>query len=379
MRGETSAQAGTEGVTVCCLAQDKLVLDLIDILAWLCASLRTSSYKEPSVSYTFLSQYSCMSHAKFYVSLANLTSNRSYFGNCWHTLIPKSVIADGFPVLARNGEKGIEVSLEILMTISRVFTTAVVGGKYYLIGLSTALVPTQKIGKLSLQWHIIKTHPSRILLTDLSLPSVLSTTEFGTVNMDSDSLFSRLNERRHFLGWCEHSQITIGTGIGVYTTQFTEEPEASRSLQMQTIGANIGTPGMGIFNAVLTANFTLSPVRIEQDQLGSLRYESILRSARDLPYIIFDIESKRGWLVPAICVIYIWFISVLEEKMIRSGYPLLQLIGMEVMPHSKPWSSTGMTGWESVMRILTLSKTLYERSGYALFNARKGQLRSGRS
>ena len=297
-----SAQKGIEFATVCCFAQNNMILDLIDVLTWLCASLRTSLSEEPSVSYALLRK-DFSRHTKFYISLAELQSNMTYLGTCWYALIRRSVIADGFPIPARNGEKGVELPLEVMMAISRIFTTAIVDGKYYLVGVSTALAPTQRFGNESLQWHFIQSSPKRISPTDLRRMSILSTIEFGEEITTPDMLFRQLSKRRHFLGWCESSQITIGTNIGTYTPRFTDAREPSNSIKVQNIGATVGTPGMGIFSAVLTANFTLSSTRAEQDQMGSLRFESILLSARRLPYIVFDIDTKRAWLVPAICVI----------------------------------------------------------------------------
>lgn len=279
------------------------VLDIICVLTWLCASLRTSPSEEPSVSHTFLHKDTLRRHLKFHVSLAELKANFSYSGTCWQQLIRRTVIAEGFPTPARNGEKGIELPLEVMMTISGIFTMAVVDGKYYLTGKSTALVPTQTFGDESIQWHFIRYRHKRIVPAELPRTSVLSVSEFGEEILTPDMLFPLLSRKRHFLGWCQRSQITLGTRNGTYTTQFTNVPEPSKDVQVQNLGANVGTPGMGIFTAVLTASFSISSTRIEQDQMGSLHYESILRSARHLPYILFDIDTKRAWLVPAICVI----------------------------------------------------------------------------
>lgn len=258
--------------------------------------------EEPSVSHTLLCKTSSRSRWRFYISLAELKINMPDPRPCWYTLIPRSVIAEGFPIPARNGEKGMELPLEVMITISRIFTLAVVDGKYYLLGVSTALIPTKKFGNESLQWHFIQNSRERISPKNLSQTSVLSTKEFEEV-ADLDILFCQLSRRRHFLGWCEFSQITLGTEIGTYTLQSTDAPEPSKSLQVQNFGANIGTPGMGVFSAVLTASFTISRTRVPQDHSGLLHYEAILRRALRLPYIVFDVDTKRAWLVPAICVI----------------------------------------------------------------------------
>ena len=218
---------------------------------------------------------------------------------CWYTLIPRSVIAESFPVPARNGEKGLELPLEVMMTISRIFTLAIVDGKYYLLRVSTALIPTKKFSNESLQWHFIQTSHKRISPTDLSRASVLLTKEFTEVD-DLNSLLYQLSKRRHFLGWCECSQVTLGTETGTYTLQSTDAPEPSKNLQIQNLGAIIGTPGMGVFSAHLTASLTISPTKVPQDHSRPLHYEAILRG---LPYIVFDMDTKRAWLVPAICVI----------------------------------------------------------------------------
>lgn len=291
-----------EFATVCCFAPKKKMLDLIDILAWFCASLRTSTLEEPSVSHTLLFKTSTRSRWRFYMSLAKLKINMPDPRPCWYTLIPRSVIAKGFPIPARNGENGMELPLEVMITISRIFTLAIVDGKYYFLGVFTALIPTKTFGHKSLQWHFIQNSHKRIFPQDLPRTSVLSAKEFEEV-ADFKVLFYQLSRRRHFLGWCEFSQITLGTEIGTYTLRSTDAPEPSKSLQVQNFGANIGTPGMGFLNAGVTANFTISSTRVPQDHGGLLHYESILRRARRLPYIIFDVDTKRAWFVPAICVI----------------------------------------------------------------------------
>lgn len=180
------------------------------------------------------------------------------------------------------------------MTIYGVFTIAVVDGKYYLTGVSTALMPIQTFGDKSLQWHFIQNQHKCIVPADLPRTSVLSVIEFGTEILTPDMLFQLLSRKRHFWGWCQRSQINLGTRNGTYTAQFTNVSETSKDIQVQNLGANIGTPGMGIFTAGLTANFSISSTRIKQDQMGLLHYESILRSARHSPYILFDIDTKRA-------------------------------------------------------------------------------------
>lgn len=303
MKKPQSARKEIELATIGCFAPNKMVLDLVDILTWLCASLRTSQFEGPSTSYALVRKYSSSWHLQLSITLADLEPKPPNPGTCWYPLMRRSVIATGFPISARDGEKGIEMSLEVMITLSRVFTTKVLDGKYYFVGLSTALVPTQRFGSESLQWHFVQSSSERLFFSELPRRSVLTTIEFEEAVTTPDMLIFQLSRRRHFLGWCEGSQITIGTEIGTYTPFFTDVPEPSDKLQIQNLGANIGTSGMGIFGAALTANFTISSNRVSRDQIGSLRFESILRSAQNLPYILFDVDTKRAWLVPAICVI----------------------------------------------------------------------------
>lgn len=299
------SQNNQDEAYICCLASSGSIIDLAGLLVWLCAVLRTSSQQQPCMSRVILQKDNASPHPYFSISLAEVEPIGYRHQLCWHAIMPSSVVADGFPIRTRSFGKGLELSLENMIRLSGVLTAEETDGKYCLVGPTTALIPTQIDLEGDIQWHLCRRIArSRFPVFDRSKTSVLSANRFEGERLNADSLFHKLKTRRHFLGWCPSVVFNVGTENSTYTTESANAHSTAKKFRVQNFGVTAGTSGMGIFSFLVSTNFALELNKGQQDQNSDLNFDAILLKTRTLQYIVYDVNEKRAWVLPAICAIF---------------------------------------------------------------------------
>ena len=290
---------------MCCLASSGPLVDFARLLAWLCAVFRTSSQRQPCMSRVLLQKDNGSPHPYYSVSLAEIEPIENRHDSCWHAIVPCSVVADGFPIRTRNFGKGLELSLETMIRLSGVFTVEEMDGKYYFVGSTTVLIPTHVNSEDNFQWHLHRrTAGSRFRISSLSKKSVLSTDRFEKKGLNADSLFHQLRTGRHFLGWCPNIVLNVGTENSTYTTESADAHSVSEKWKVQNLGFTTGTSGMGVFSFLVSTNFAPESSKFQKDQTSDLSFDAILLKTRTLQYLVYDVDEKRAWVLPAICAIF---------------------------------------------------------------------------
>ena len=299
------SQNNQDEAYLCCLASSGPIIDFARLLAWLCAVFRTSSQQQPCMSRVILQKDNGSPHPRYSISLAEAEPIENRHDSCWHAMMPCSVVADGFPTRTRTFGKGLELSLETMIRLSGVFTAEEMDGKYYFVGSTTVLIPTHVNSEDNFQWHLYRCAAgSRFRISSLSKNSVLSTDSFEWKGLNADSLFHQLKTRRHFLGWCPSIVFNVGTENSTYTTESANAHSAPEKFRVQNFGFTTGTSGMGIFSFLVSTNFALESNKFQQDQNSGLGFDAILLRARTLQYLVYDVDEKRAWVLPAICAIF---------------------------------------------------------------------------
>ena len=212
--------------------------------------------------------------------------------SCWLPIFTNPVIARGFPTPERmKGEQGLEVPIEIMAALSGARHVTEFEGGLVLKGFSVMLVPIKR-HKQSIQWHLLRCSdddrmPYRQLRTECLNRAMLEEVDYGS-----------LRATRAFLGWWKMSETHLGTrGEAHDNIDWSPAGEARRPARFS--GANLG------FQTMLTGqlNFNLGAKdgRLHFSQKGP--FQRIVQCAEKTPVVLYDLEDRRAWFVPALDVI----------------------------------------------------------------------------
>lgn len=135
---------------------------------------------------------------------------------------------------------------------------------------------------------------------------------------------------RAFIGYCETACIHLGTkNSGVeemdVSTAFTEP---ARLRAGNEIMYNIGTSGLGVFGATLNGKLVLAKPHRAILESDARLFDDNLRNSRTRPLLLYDTESKRGWLVPECSVLlhlaHAWALKQPDKQSLLRKIPLAE-------------------------------------------------------
>jgi hypothetical protein len=119
---------------------------------------------------------------------------------CWHGMFRNPTIAHHYPIPARKPqEKGLELSLNLMLSLARTFWAAIYDGALMLKGFNTLLIPTLKLDG-SVIWHFtVNKSGERLSYNDGEGSSCIHS--FGDALLDGT---------RHFVGWTNCANYLVG-------------------------------------------------------------------------------------------------------------------------------------------------------------------------
>lgn len=129
-------------------------------------------------------------------------------GNCWHAMFRNPVVVEWCPVPARTSEeKGLELSVELMLSLAQISWATVYMGVLMLKGFATLLTPTLKVGS-SVIWHLTTNlHGERQSYND-----GLQLSHIQTID---EAIF---DGARHFVGWLKSAEYLVGmSGVSFVT------------------------------------------------------------------------------------------------------------------------------------------------------------------
>ena len=125
---------------------------------------------------------------------------------CWHSLFRDVNLVYGFPIRSRaNQEPGLELGLDLMVSLSDVDWATVFDDRLVLKGWSTLLTPTAQLGE-SVVWHLTQRDDQK----RMPYTSIDGCHAHETVANVRQLGWSGLEKARHFLGWCSVSQVLLG-------------------------------------------------------------------------------------------------------------------------------------------------------------------------
>lgn len=210
------------------------------------------------------------------------------------------VIVTGFPIPNREHQRGIELPFELMITLGRVRYPVDCFDSIVLKGHSTALIPMSQTEE-SIQWHFASQKDRR---EPINLETIKIICQTSLKGLDLDSLCD--SSKRHFLGLWEHAEIHLGTKDSNHKviTKSGADEESSRPVVVKEFPLTVGSSGLGIFGAQGQAKWTLSKaVEAELRAEDQLLIDQI-RHAGESASILYDNDTKCGWLVSELSLIY---------------------------------------------------------------------------
>jgi hypothetical protein len=276
------------------------IINVAQQLAWLMTVFRKPVYGQLSSSDIYIRRTGPQT---FKIQALELRAVRDGQSSCWTPLFLNSVLAMDFPIQPRIWGLGVELSFQMMTCLAGVQFSAKYKHGIYLRGSSTLLFPTDANTE-AVQWHLVVSKPGNPRILD----GKIAYQEWHKINEEN-----RLLRARTFLGVYRKATVHLGTaGFGtgdvdvVYSAANHEKPSAG--LWPDTV--QIGTSGMGVFGAQVTAKMSKTRGLSASGLQDS--FESMLATAKAFPIILFDTHcnDRRGWLVSATGVmlhmVHVW-------------------------------------------------------------------------
>ncbi|KAL4888043.1 hypothetical protein BDV59DRAFT_189417 [Aspergillus ambiguus] len=228
----------------------------------------------------------------------------NFDGSCWHGLFKNPVVVEGYPTARRpEPDAGLEIPLPILSGLTRTRRVNTFDGKLVLKGYSFILIPT-KFYQDIVMWHLIYRNDDERI-------SYAETESFPSIDISG----SVLEKSRHILGWCSDMQLYAGTAEACYGVQETRLRYPSGESAFANVSISTGhliSQGM--------------PFSIGAKDIHPRRncYAKKIKWIFQKFLVLWDIETKRGWLVNgASALLHLLRASLEQEKQSKFGRRLL--------------------------------------------------------
>lgn len=220
---------------------------------------------------------------------------------CWHYIFPGLNLVHGFPIPPREEEKGVELPLDLMLGLSRVWYSLDCYGTTVLTGYSTVLVPVTRT-KTSVQWHLLHAQDSQSRLEARVIEKYCYENIKDSVRVKQDEL-GRM-KARHFLGLWKEVNIHLGTLDSGYESL--TESEARNEPKNPTVAVD-GTFQFSLSHGVtvnISGEYLLpSSLAFPSDEVEIGISDMIDESYRNAS-IIYDERVDMGYLVPELSLIY---------------------------------------------------------------------------
>ncbi|KAI9793060.1 MAG: hypothetical protein M1816_000958 [Peltula sp. TS41687] len=337
-------------VTMHVLGSREYLIEVAQQLAWFSAVCRVPNHGKLTYSDVV---FETVKSREFRLYTIGLQPIREEEYSCWHPMFVGSVIARGFPIPERRKEIGIELPFEVMISLGQILYPVEYEDGVILKGYSTILVPTNQ-GPDSVQWHFIRTNDRR---KRIPMDSIIQycPTHFETVD------FTFLAGARTFVGYCRKAEIHLGTQGSGYEKieRSTARPEGTRMELSREISASLGSSGMGYFGGSITPKIIIAKGLLGTTRSDAAYLEDRLLNSKEQSIILYDVEKKRGWLVPELSVVL--HIAHAWATRQHDSQELLNKI-----PHAEISGDGGEAAYAAIMRNNTLQLRSISANGEPL-------------
>ncbi|KAH8671855.1 hypothetical protein BGZ60DRAFT_514571 [Tricladium varicosporioides] len=319
-------------------------IQFISALSWLCAAVRYSPYTQVGLSSITINaiQKGKMPENMIGIYVSELEP-LPVGQTCWHSIFPHCVIAKDFPISERVDGKGLEVSFQDMVLMSRSLSFVEFDGGLIIEGLNSLLIPIQELEEdQALQWHfeIRKTELSR---RNRSVRSILQALGDSSWYKELDR--GALAARRCFLGWVEDSLIMMGSKKHANAPIRWSQAQASpRTRYVHSPNFTIGTSGAGFFTAEVQLTRTSVSVPSHLTMPVNKDIYDTLSDDGGMHVFVHDTGNKTTWCLPQACVV----LHILHALVKSRKYQLFK--GGDL--RSLPYVELGSVNGEEALSIL---------------------------
>jgi hypothetical protein len=215
---------------------------------------------------------------------------------CWKYLFEEAIVITEPGVEYHKPCQGLELDFKAMLQLSAVEYPVLVESGIVLLGYSTALIPVRETEDGTILWHLeTATHDYQLKVSELkaSQQRWLQTTSLDY-----------LQSKKALLGWCSRADILLGTDR--LERQVSWSDAKVKPVTWNWKGANLqalaqsatplqigGQVGLSFDRSVNTVKF--SPSR---------NYLKCLKSSAMEQIVVYDVGTKRAWLVQLISVLH---------------------------------------------------------------------------
>ncbi|KAF2179740.1 hypothetical protein K469DRAFT_798170 [Zopfia rhizophila CBS 207.26] len=216
------------------------------------------------------------------------------------------VISDHFS--SSSSGKGLEMSLDLMMSLAGVEYPVIVNGGMVFVGYNTVLVPTE-IHEDYVQFHVyINAHQQ---INPFTL-------EYGPRVLCTDC--TAFQSKRCFLGWCEVAHIKLGTQALPATVKYSPASEKPKTLHLTGISTGFRAASAFPLQAGINGQATFSFLSYRLYFTPTSSYSKMLWDASKQVTLVCDVTAQRSWLVPKLSLLihmaHIWF---KENSLLKDG------------------------------------------------------------
>lgn len=247
---------------------------------------------------------------------------------CWAPAMNKCTIAVDFPIPIRSGGKGLQIPLQFIVSIIGATRVTTYRGGLIVKGYGGVLVAVKQTGH-SLQWHLTC---SDDLGSPIPISKVLQACQTADPSFENRfrdlSILRFLQDGDCFVGWCPKAIVRAGNN--------------PRELDYEAIRkSGCSAPRAGTVIKSITVGFQqIATLEIEfgfssyqstfYHQMKRRRYAGVVRQAERARILLYDVGTRRSWLLNATDVIMhmvqyrLWHSPVSDDLGSETTFELLQ-------------------------------------------------------
>ncbi|CAG8149548.1 unnamed protein product [Penicillium salamii] len=242
---------------------------------------------------------------------------------CWKNLFESGVIALPLPDDQIVPCRGLELEFKRLVGLAAVEYPVLVESGLILMGYSTALIPVETTDDGRIMWHLeVAADEFQLQVSDLKATKK---------QWLQDTSFEHLQSKTAVLGWCSEAEVLLGTDRLKPTVRLSNS--STKPISWRWGGANLqlvaqsasplalgGQLGFTFDRCVNTINFN-----------PSNNYLKCLSNSARQQMVLYDVESKRAWLVSLLSVFHHMLLTWSEQvpEGFRKASPPLALPGSD--------------------------------------------------
>ncbi|GAB7325025.1 hypothetical protein MBLNU13_g08823t2 [Cladosporium sp. NU13] len=267
-----------------------------EILVWLSTSCRASTKKDQTEACRMhltkgIERGTDLTFTAKLETVNKVESESSLHATCWYGMFRDPVIAHNYPTPHRTRQElGLELSLNMMLTLARTFWAAIYDGVLLLKGFNVILTPTSKVGD-SVVWHLTVDRSGERLSYNAGLGH-------SCIHSVGEAIF---DGARHFVGWTTSANLLVAV-LG------SEQAEYGSINFSGGVPASAGLRAEAAVNLTAGKYLTLSNkisrgIKDTPEYLASDDYVQDIDAASRMGVVLSDSTTRQHWLADGASVV----------------------------------------------------------------------------